>query len=415
MTSGKGAFGAWLTSPWLALLAIGLGFAAGEGWPDFGHSLAPIGAIFIGLLRMCIIPIMVTAIISSLGRLVRNPDERALLPRLVLVVVAGLLLASLIGGLTGLMLRPGANISDSAKADMGRLLFKSDQGLALDEPAGQVEAASFFVDMVPVNIFASLAEGHGLQILIFSIFIGLALGTVKMHAASVAIDLAAAGCEGFKRIIGWLLYALPLGLFAIFAELAAGSGVSLFKVLLPLIVAVLTASIALFLVHVLVISWRARVAPWRAVLGLKKSLLIALGTANSFVALAMAMIELEENLGGNRQTANLVMPLGIVLNRQGVVLVFAVTVCFVAQLYGVSLGAQGLVVAVVGSAIAGAAALGRMGVAAGLLGFVLAPLGIPPETAVIVLLSLEVVLDPITGALIVLANCASTLLIQKGA
>jgi len=114
----------------------------------------------------------------------------------------------------------------------------------------------------------------------------------------------------------------------------------------------------------------------------------------------------------DRQTLNLILPLGIVINRQGVVLVFAITIVFLVQLYNLSWTLPMLLISVCGAALTGMAALGRLGIASALLASILAPLGLPLEVAMISLLSLEVLFEPITSLLITQCNCVAAVFVR---
>jgi len=89
--------------------------------------------------------------------------------------------------------------------------------------------------LIPVNIFAALAEGHSLKILIFSILLGLAMGLIPLPVSDQFLDICDALCQSFKTIIGWLMTILPLGLFCIFADYISRVGASLFRALVGLI------------------------------------------------------------------------------------------------------------------------------------------------------------------------------------
>lgn len=400
-------------SPWVILGAIVCGGLFGYFFSGPARHLTAPGRIFISLMQMCILPIMITAIISSMGRLVKAPGSIRIIRNLFILTFAGLFLCSSIGLVAGLAGRPGSALSPAAKASMGKMLFLSEKGAAAGGAKSDASLADFFIKIVPTNIFAALSEGNSLRILLFTLLLGVAIGLVPHAASDTIIDFTIALFEAFKKIIGWVMKALPVGLFCIFAGSVATTGLTIFQSLGKLLAVIYGAAMILFILYQILIGLACRSSFRQSFTALRDTYLVALGTANSFIALPSALNNVQKHLRLDEKMSNLIIPLGIVINRQGVVLCFAVVTVFLAQLYEVPLGAERIAIVIIGAALAGMAALGRLGVAASLLAFVLEPLGLPVETAFIVLFSLEVFLDPVTAILIIQSNCATAAVLER--
>jgi proton glutamate symport protein len=403
----------WVKSPWTILAFIILGGLFGYLFPGAGKQLAPLAHIFIGLMQMCILPIMITAIISSLGKLIKSTGSMRMLKTLMAAIIVGVLTASAVGIAVGLSGKPGSGLSQATKANLGKMLFVSEKTTTSAMNENVAPVSDFFVKMVPTNIFSALSEGNSLRILIFSILLGIAIGIVPLTASEQAIDLLDALFEAFKRIIGWIMYALPFGLFCIFASTLATTGLDLFQSLAKFILMIYLGSALLFIVYSIVI-WRfSRVTFYQSFVALRDTYIVALATANSFIALPSALIAAEKNLKIDEQTSNLIIPLGTVINRQGVVMCFALTAIFLAQLYEIPLGPEKLTMIFIGSALAGMAALGRLGIAVSTMAFVLDAIGVPLEVAFVILFSIEVFVEPLTSLLIIQSNCATATVVER--
>ncbi len=400
-------------SPWVILGAIIGGGLFGYFLSGPARYLTTPGRIFISLMQMCILPIMITAIISSMGRLVKAPGSARIIKNLFILIFLGLFLTSALGLGAGLAGRPGTALSQSAKAGMGKMLFLSEKSAPKGAAESNTPLADFLIKMVPTNIFAALSEGNSLRILLFTLLLGVAIGLVPHAASETIIDFTIALFEAFKKIIGWVMKALPAGLFCVFAGSVATTGLGIFHSLGKLLAVLYGAAAVLFIVYQILIGLSCRRSIRQSFVALRDTYLVALGTANSFIAMPSALNSMQKNLHLDEKMSNLIIPLGIVINRQGVVLCFAVTAVFLAQLYDVTLGAEKIAIIVIGAALAGMAALGRLGVAASLLAFVLEPLGLPVETAFIVLFSLEIFLDPLTAVLIIQSNCATAAALER--
>jgi proton glutamate symport protein len=400
-------------SPWVILGAIIGGGLFGHFLKGPAQYLITPGRIFIGLMQMCILPIMITAIISSMGRLVKAPGSMKILRNLFILMFIGLFLAGTVGLVAGLIGRPGAALSQSTKESMGKMLFISERNPIKATAESDNPLADFFIKIVPTNIFAALSEGNSLRILLFTLLLGVAIGLVPHAASQTIIDFTIVLFEAFKKIIGWVMIALPVGLFCVFAGSVATTGMGIFHSLGRLLAVIYGAAVVLFVFYQMLIGICCKRSFLESFVALRDTYLVALGTANSFIALPSALNSVQKNLGMDEKMTNLIIPLGIVINRQGVVLCFSVAAVFLAQLYEVPIGAEKMAIIILGTVLAGMAALGRLGVAASLLVFVLDPLGLPTETAFIVLFSLEIFLDPITAILIVQSNCATAAALER--
>ena len=142
--------------------------------------------------------------------------------------------------------------------------------------------------------------------------------------------------------------------------------------------------------------------------------MVAFGTSSSFAAIPSALRCLQNNLKVSKSNTNLVIPLGISINPQGSVMYFALATVLIAQIYNVPLGPQGLVIAFIGSILAGMGTSGVPGAGAlSILALILVPLGLPAQTAIILLIAIDPIMDPLLTALNMHANCAATVLAEE--
>jgi Na+/H+-dicarboxylate symporter len=134
-----------------------------------------------------------------------------------------------------------------------------------------------------------------------------------------------------------------------------------------------------------------------------------MGTSNGYAAIPSAIRGLHNGLKLDKDTTNLVIPLGISLNPHGTVMHFAISTMFMVQLYGKGMDINLFFVILFGSILAGLAATGAPGLAAlGMISIVLDPLGLPVGVAVILLAAVDPIVDPILTVVNVHSNCAST-------
>lgn len=405
-----------MLNPWVIVAGIVAGGFVGWYNPTIAAYIAPLGQLYTSLLQMCVIPILLTAVISGLSRLFIFGAAANYITRLAMAILLGLMLASAIGILIAIVGRPGSGLQQSAQATLGTMISQyemstSEQTATLKEQAGLF---SFFEQMIPENIFASLSQGERLSVLFFSIVVGIALGSTGVGMAQPVLHILEAFYETFIRIIGWLMYALPLGLFCLAAGQISHLGVGILAAMFKLILLIYLCALILILIYGLIIWWKSENRLLRSFSALRETLIIAFGTSNSFAAIPSAMWSLKEDLNIDKDVTDLVLPLGITLNPPGSVCHFALCSLFIANLYGVALTLDQYVIIFVGSALAGIAASGAPGIAAlSMIAIILQPLGLPLDVALILLAAIDPIVDPVLTVVNVHANCATTAFVAQ--
>ena len=401
----------FLLSPWLVFSGLIFGVLIGIYNKDLALKIVPFGDAYLSLLQMCVLPILITAVVSSFGRLLNSGEAGRYLLRLGVVFIVGLVIAGIIGVSAGIVTRPGSEISQTIKVALGKKIAEEELSIRKTEEK-PVGSKRMFLDMIPANIFKAVSEGRSLAVLFFSILLGIALGLVRSNSSSVALTVVDAFNDAFLKIIGWLMYALPIGLLAIGAGQIARFGLELLFPLLKLIV-VAYACLLVMLVGYSFIIWSKVGGSYRkSVAGLKETLMVALGTSSSFAAIPSALRGLRDGLGLERNTTNLVVPLGISLNPHGSIAYFGITTIFMAQLYGVEIGFYGLIMVLIGSILGGIAGTGAPGVVGlSLIAYSLNYLGLPTQVAIILLTAIDPIIDPVVTLTNVYGNCASTVLV----
>ena len=381
----------------------------------------PLGGMYLNMLRMTVYPILIAAIISSIAGLVKAPEIGRFLSRMLICFGAMLLFTALLGTTAGIVGKPGTGLSEEAKATLGKSIekseYKADIEISLSEkqvPQEKSNFIDFFVNIVPRNIFKSLVDELALQLVIFSIFFGIAAGMIKGEKSDFIIAVFEGLFKAFQTIISWLMYLLPIGLIFLIAGQITSSQ-KFFELLSAMIRFIVLFYIAGMVVLVIntVIIWRRSKEKLGVVLKeLLDPIIIALATRSSFATLPSAMKALDQKLGFFESTTKLYIPLGITLGRFGNILYFALAAMFVSQLYASSMTIGGLVTVLIGSIFAGTATAGATGLSTlALMSIVLEPLGLPVEAVLILFMTIDTIIDPLRTLLIVHTNMAVNALV----
>jgi Na+/H+-dicarboxylate symporter len=398
----------WLLSPSLIFIGVFSGAIIGIFNPALAHKLMPYGSLYIKLLQMLVLPLLVTAVISGLGNLFVSGMERSQIIKLITFLLLGLIIASFIGILFGFLGHPGAELPHEAQAILGKTISKTENNIDITQQIEPPSLFNYLQAIVPENIFKSLTGGDTLAVLFFSILTGISMGLLKSEANKAALMVINGFYDGFLAIIGWMMYFLPFGLLCLFADEIAKVGFEIVWATAKLIIFIYIACICSLIAYSLIMWWKLkhRFSYLEILSGLRQPLMVALGTASSFATIPAALNALKNNLKADKNICDLVIPLGMTINPPASVLQFAISSLFIAQIYGLELGFNQIVIIFFGSILAGLASASTPSIVGlSMIAMTLDPLGLPSGVAIILLVAIDPVIDPIITALNVHANC----------
>jgi proton glutamate symport protein len=388
-------------TPQLLIFSILLGIALGILTPDFAKSIDFIGRIYVDLLKLCVLPILFSAICISTAQLINIPDSRKLILKLVIVLLSTQFLAGAIALCVGLIFQPGAGINEQTLASLGGQINQSgiNYEVALNS-SPKIDTENPFLNLlastVPSNIFESLSESRSLQVVFFSILFGVALGLMKTSSKSRILLALEEVYTSFRMIIKWFTTILPIGLFSLIAAQIAKTG---FVTILLMGKFVMVASMTLILIYVLniLMLWvRSGQSLVTVLKSSKEYSMITMATSNSSAGMPSAIYGLTETLKFDTQIVNAVLPISIIAFRYGVVTYFTLVTVFAAQLYNVNIGVNEGILIIVGSMFAALASSGSAGVATlPALEIVFKPIALPLDSVLVLLIAIDPVLNPL--------------------
>ena len=220
------------THPLTIIGSIGLGVATGIYMPEFAKSLKFVGDIYVDLLKMVILPFLISAVIVSINRLASNPSASRYVVRIVVSLMAGMAIAGAVGLAYMGLAKPGTNMDQDTMQAFGRLVQSDVSGVetsihllspvSVDKQDGML--IKLVSRMIPSNFFTALSLGDTLKTLFFSLLFGLALTKSPGKSAVGFIE----GCEvvfrACQKLTLWLLYVLPIASFSLAADQIANTG-----------------------------------------------------------------------------------------------------------------------------------------------------------------------------------------------
>jgi aerobic C4-dicarboxylate transport protein len=305
------------------LIAVAAGIAVGALAPGLGGQLKPLGDGFIRLIKMLFAPVIFTTVVLGIARLESLKDLGRVGLRALIYFEAVSTFALLLGLVVVNVLGPGRGMN----VDPARLDTRSLQSYTV--AARHDSFADFVLGVIPSSVVDALARNEILQVLLFSILLGVALTRLGERAEPLARVLDVLR-EALFGIVGMVMRLAPL---AAFGAMAFTVGTYGFGSLLALgkLVAGMYATCALFVVAVLgVISRMAGFSLWRLLRYLQDELVLVLGTASSESVVPQVMRKLE-HVGCSRPVVGLIVPSGLAFNPDGQCIYYTLAAVFVAQ------------------------------------------------------------------------------------
>lgn len=302
------------------LIGIALGYILGP----HAEVIKPIGDIFIRLLMMLIVPLTFFTLISGITKLEDLRSFRSMGGSIILYYAASSLFAGTLGMVVALIVRPGK------------------EAIGILEAGASIEAADFnFVDnlvsWVPRNPLEAMAQGNMLQIIIFSIIVGMGLLAMGKKAQGL-IKLINDGADLMIIITEFVMKTAPYGILALVANMVASMGGRMLQEVGRFIFAdYLALVLLLVLFYPLLIRFFTRLRPFRFYRNVAPAMLVAGSTTSSGATLPVSMSVAEDNLGVSEKVWGFTLPLGATINMNGMAAAIGVISVFAANLYGVKI------------------------------------------------------------------------------
>ncbi|RIL00845.1 MAG: dicarboxylate/amino acid:cation symporter [Proteobacteria bacterium] len=398
-----------------ASLGTAAHFAApGAAWLDaiVEYVTGPIGTIFLRLLSMLVIPLVVPALalgvagLGDLRHLGRVGVRFGLYTVAVssIAVVLGIALVEIVG--------PGRGL-DPALAERLRAGVAGGAP-ATANPLASRSGADFFVQLVPSNPVAALAQSDMLAVMVFSLLLGVGLAAVRTEPARRLEE----SLQGLFDVVMWLLGMVirmaPVGVACLVFTTTARLGYEVLQQLAAYVGVVVGAlAFHMFVTYSASVYWLGGMRPLVFFRGVRAAILTAFSTASSNATLPTALLVAERELRLPAHVSRFVLTIGSTANQNGTALFEGVTVLFLAQLYGVDL-ALGQQLAVVGVCILGG--IGTAGVPAGsipVVAMILGMVGVPAE-AIGLILGVDRFLDMCRTTVNVTGDLAAAVVVSRG-
>jgi proton glutamate symport protein len=396
-----GAFTGWLVGPNFQL-----------GSFDPVRFFEFLGTLFVNLLKMLIVPLISSSIITSVAALGSGRDLGRLGAKTLGFYVLTTLIAILIALAVINIVEPGVVNGEPARH---LLALEANAAEVTNQVKDRASASVFdtLLAIVPANIIEAAANTKLLGLVFFSVLFGYFLARIESPYRETVESFWQGVFRIMMRMTEWVMMLAPIGVFALTARVVAKAGIAAAG---PIFIfgGCVVASLAIYVLIALpaIIRVVGRVSPWRLFPAMTPALLTAFVTASSAATLPLSMECVEKRAKVSERIAGFVMPFGTSVNHAGSALYECAAAMFICQAYGLHLSFATqftvVVLALITSiGVAGIPAASLVGIAV-----ILAAVGLPAE-AIGVLLVLDRVLDMARTAVNVFSDAACAVIVAR--
>ena len=359
--------------------------------------IKPIGELFLTAIKMLVLPLIFVSLVAGISSIGNMNKMGRIGIKTVVMYLLTTALAIPIGLLIAVLIEPGAN--------MGLILSSA----VSSEPES---AGASFLDLIPVNPFTAFATGNTLQVIVFSILLGIA-ATAAGEKAKPFIEVIHSLSAIVNKLIEIVIALAPYGVFALVAVVTAQYGLD---VILPLVKLIFGVYIGC-LVHAFVvfgglIKFACNLSVSQFFRGIFEAQLVAFSTTSAAGTLPVTMRCSHHNHGVSKDVAGFVLPVGATVNMDGTALYQALCAVFIAQAYGLSLEPEQYALIFTTTILA---SIGTAAVPAGglvVLSMVLTTVGLPLE-GVALIAGIDRILDMARSTVNVTGDAVIALVVAK--
>ncbi|MEM1379800.1 MAG: dicarboxylate/amino acid:cation symporter [Pseudomonadota bacterium] len=366
---------------WARVMAgLVLGGITGLIFGEVAGTAKPIGDGFIRLIRMLIIPLIVTTLTSGMIALGDPKRLGSLGLRTIALYLATTSVAVFIGIGMALIFKPGIGVDYASVDSTSSVAERLERAQAAERTAVQQ-----ILDVIPANPIAAMANGDILPVIFFSILLGVGILAAGEKGERVG-EVFESAAEAILKLTGGVMALAPFGVFALMCWVLGTQGLAVLANLGKLAIALYIACILhIVVVYGGLVTFAARINFPKFIRGMLDAMSTAYSTASSSATLPVTIKDLTQNIGVGRAVAGSVAPLGATINMDGTSIYLGSVSLFAAQAVGISLSPQDYVAIAV---TATAASIGAAGIPSASLFLAIAVLtsfGVTSEQAVLII------------------------------
>jgi len=401
------------------LLALVLGIIVGS-WisPEGGQALEAAtaysiaewlklpGTVFLNLIQMVVIPLVITSIMLGVGGSGDSNTLKDVGLRIAPYFVMTTTIAVTIGITIALFLKPGLYV-DVTAFDLSSMVVPSS--ISESSTTSIPERIS---QLIPTNLTQAQMDQSMLQLVIYSIIMGLALTSVSKSRASVLRQVIEGIQEVSMKVVNWTMLLAPYAVFGLIADISIRVGFDVLLGMSAYVGTVLFGLFLLFVFYMLIVGLVARRNVWAFMKVIRPAQLLAFSTSSSAAVMPLSLQTAIHELEVDESTARFVIPLGATVNMDGTAIYQVIAAVFLAQVFAIDISMNEIILLAVTTVGASIGSPSTPGVGIVILATVLTSVGIPAE-GIALILGVDRILDMCRTSVNVTGDLVATTVMQK--
>ncbi|MBP1681082.1 MAG: sodium:dicarboxylate symporter [Proteobacteria bacterium] len=380
-------------------IGLCLGLVVGLLFKDVALMLKPVGTLFINMIKMLIVPLVFVTLVTGITSMEDLSKMRRIGIKTFSIYLVTTAIAVAIGLAFGIIFEPGAGVALSNTAAVA----------AKNAPP----LVDTLLALIPTNPMDSLVKGDILQIIVFAIFLGIAISMAGEKGKPVAAFFESFSEVMFKLTEIVISFA-PIGVFGLMAWVSASYGVDVLISLAKVIGCVYIAC----LFHMALtmgggIAIFARLNPIKFFKGVASAQTVAFTTTSSSGTLPVTTSNTIHNLGVSKPIASFVLPLGATINMDGTAIYQGICAVFVAQAFGVDLTFANYMTIILTATLASIGTAGVPGAGLIMLSLVLTSVNLPLE-GIAIIAGIDRILDMARTTVNITGDAMTAVIVAKG-
>ncbi|SHK26598.1 Na+/H+-dicarboxylate symporter [Anaerobranca californiensis DSM 14826] len=359
-----------------------------------------VGQIFLRAIMMMVVPLVFISLVNGSAGVGDIKKLGRIGGKTLLFYILSTTVAISVGISLGLLIKPGLGVDLSNNISIQPNINE------------KLPFVDVLINMVPRNPLEALANGNMLQVIVFAIFTGLALASIRDKVANI-INIFESLNELILKMVEYIMYLAPIGVFGLMARTFATEG---YQLMLPLLKYMFAVILALVIHGLLVYGGVLKVFTNLSIVKFIKNfspaLSVAFSTASSGATLPVTLDTAIKRLGVSPKIASFTIPLGATINMDGTALKQGIATVFIAQVFGIELTFSAILTVILTATLASIGTAGVPGVGLIILSMVLKSVGLPVE-GIALIMGIDRLLDMSRTAINIMGDAVCTLIISK--
>lgn len=367
------------------------------------------GHLFLAMIQMVVIPLVLSSIILGVASSGDSTFLKKVGLRIAPYFIATTTIAVLLGILVTQLFNPG-NFVDSELIQS--MVGTTPNTMTTIDVAQDISLPERIVRLVPSNPSQSLIDKDMLAIVIYAIFIGVALLALESRQSKLIIDLVGSVQALTLKIVNWAMTIAPLAVFGLLCDITIRVGI---EVILGMSVYVLTVICGLLLLlgmYVMIALFVGGKPPLEFLRAIREPQLLAFSTSSSAAVMPLSMQTATDKLNVNPAIAQFVVPLGATINMDGTALYQVVAALFLTQAFGIDLTTSELLLLVATTVGASIGSPSTPGVGIVILATILQAIGVP-IAGIALILGVDRILDMCRTTLNVSGDLTACVVLER--